>query len=140
MVIFFPLTNLVDVDVLLTLALVGLPFVKVLLNVLKDVKPPPAPFEKRSSIKLPPKLKPKGFISCVCKALWCGWEWRFLLERSLCEEWSCKSKKQLTLEIVIIKFYVFALPAKRSSNTDPPKNSLNTSSGSLNVKKPKPIS
>lgn len=92
-VIFFPLTNLVDVDVLLTLALVGVPFVKVLLNVLKDVKPPPAPLENKSSIRLPPKAKPNGFISCVCKALW-GWEWRLLLERSLCEEWSCKSLKK----------------------------------------------
>lgn len=79
-----------DVDVRFTLALAGLPFAKVLLNVLKELNPPPAPPVNRSSMRLPPNANPNGFISCVCSAL-CGWEWRFLLERSRCEEWSRKS-------------------------------------------------
>lgn len=71
-VIFFPLTNLVDVEVLLTLAFAGEPFVNVLLKLLKELKPPPDPL-KKSSIKLLPSAKPNGLINGVRKAF-CGWE------------------------------------------------------------------
>lgn len=57
--IFFPLTNLVDVDVLFILALPPTPFENVPLKLLNDENPPD-PELKKSSIKLPPKLIPNG--------------------------------------------------------------------------------
>lgn len=92
-VIFFPLTNLVDVDVLFILALLGLPFVNVELKLLNDANPPDGVW-KKSSIKLLPRANPNGLINCVRRAF-CGWECLFRLDR-LCE-WSWKSGKKNTL-------------------------------------------
>lgn len=71
-----PLTNRVDVDVLLTFAFAALapPFVKVVFMLLMEVKPPGAP-EKNSSIILPPKLNPNGVKMCEVSAVECGWWW-----------------------------------------------------------------
>lgn len=70
--IFLPFTKRVEVEVLLTLAEPPpLPLEKVLLKLLKEVKPPEPPFaENKSSIKLPPKLKPKGLNKCELRAFW----------------------------------------------------------------------
>lgn len=69
MVIFFPLTNLVDVDVLFTLALLGVaPFIA--LKVLNEVLKPPTwrPVLKKSSMKSPVPKRLKGENKEVLRA------------------------------------------------------------------------
>lgn len=69
-VIFLPLTNLVEVDVLFMFALLGVAELNELFMVLNDVKPP-WPVLKKSSIKLPPIDRPNGLNSdVVLNAFW----------------------------------------------------------------------
>lgn len=69
-VIFLPLTNLVEVDVLFMFALLGVAELNELFMVLNDVKPP-WPVLKKSSIKLPPIDRPNGLNrDVVLNAFW----------------------------------------------------------------------
>lgn len=161
-VIFFPLTNRVEVDVRFTLALAPpAPFAKVVFRLLMDVKLP-GPVAKKSSIMLPPKLIPNGlnmwWLSALdgCEFLFRLLRWPWLPWKSItCKQihvnknnchnkWRRNSKsprsESRNVYVAWESNSKLDLPPKRSANGVPPKNSLNTSSGSRNVKKPNPMS
>lgn len=141
--------NLVDVLVLFTAAPpLGPP--KLLLKVLKEVKLPS--LEASTSCNWGPKLRPNGPKNGVLRLLLLGWlclfnprrvppPWKPFREKYLNVKWILNFYSKITnvkeySRVVIIIYRVYLLPANRSSNGVPPKNSLNTSSGSLNTNGP----